>query len=159
MNQNRWREQGHQQPSQAAGATLCSSPPVVPPPSGQPPATPIIELTVVEQLLSGLQQLVSNVIGVLTAGIHQGYVPANTVLVDMARPVYEMPFEPPVFELHLQNDGPNTVQFRIPNVGNPGWAFLNPTEEIWIKFNRPLINQVGLAVAFGTANVRLVGVR
>jgi hypothetical protein len=153
MNQQDRHGQERQPPLRAAGAILeCPTPPI------QPPGEPVIDLTLVERLLIEIQQLITSVIGVLTAGVHKGYVYPITVVIDTSRPIYEVTFDP-MFKLHLQNDGPNAVQYRIPNIGNPGWAMLNPTEEIWIEFNRPLINQIGLMVAAGSASVRMVGVR
>lgn len=74
--------------------------------------------------------------------------------------IQQVPFPKPLFSLSIMNDGPQTIQYRMPNVSWANFINLQPTEVIQFNFIKGRIPSVGVrltALGVGVTTVRLVG--
>ncbi len=141
----------------AAGGGVEQLPSLPLPPGMDPNDIQVLQLVALQlnnQLLAGILQE-------LREQTQQGVVTSITqpIPAGSAAPI-EIPFGFPLFSISLTNDGPASVEYKIPNRGNAYWVQLNPTEVVIVNFIKGLIPSLALralAPAFGAASVRLVG--
>ena len=80
-------------------------------------------------------------------GILIGFI--QSVTNDSSESLQFFNFFPALFDIELTNDGPNPVEYRIPNVGDASWIRLMPGETDAIN---------GIYGVFGSFAVRLLNV-
>jgi len=129
-----------------------------------PPELPNPESSV-EVYLAALAAYAHNNQALLAASLQElreqtqkGYVYPLNVSVTALTPD-EYLFEPRLFTVSITNDGPGTIQYKIPYDGQAQWVGLVPTEVIVFNFIKPVIRSIGvrLLVAGAATAVRIVG--
>lgn len=110
-----------------------------------------------------LQQniLLAGILDALLRQVPQGVTTGNTVTVTQVQqpPVTEIVFPAPLFGLSLLNNGPNILQYRIPNRSGADFIDLIPTAIRDVNVPNGLIETMGLRVvaAGGTAQLVYLG--
>ena len=132
--------------------------PSLPIPPGADPSDPVVQLLAATQLNN---QLLAAILQELQDQAQQGIVWAVTQPVPGGNAVpVECLIGVPLFSISITNDGPASIEYKVPNRGNAVWVQLNPTEVVVFNFIKGLIPSVALRAlgpGFGAANVRLVG--
>jgi hypothetical protein len=127
------------------------------PPVMKPPAeTPEGILAEIKGLLQGTHDVLRDILENLRAQVQQGFVYPLTITTNGLTPVEET-FNPPLFSISLTNDGPGTIQYRIPNSGAANWVNLQPTEVIEFNFIIGKIVSVAFRALGSNGTIRLVG--
>jgi len=102
--------------------------------------------------------VLEDILAELRLCVQQGYVTTVTQWVPSIVPI-EILFDPPLFSISLINDGPGSIEYRIPNRGNAQWVQMNPTELMTFNFQHGVVHSVALRTvpAGVAANVRVIG--
>jgi len=131
---------------------------VVNPPAPTPEASIEDLLGKVAGLMQKLIDSSDAILKELREQVQKGYVYPVTLVTNGLIPI-DTDFNPPLFSVSLINDGPGTIQYRIPNIGSAFWVDLAPTEVQTVNFIKGKIPSVAIRgkTASVTATVRLVG--
>jgi len=107
------------------------------------------------------RDLLSLLLTELREQVQQGIIVAVPFNVTQAQGVVPLTFDPPLFAIGLTNDGPNNVQYRIPNRGDADWINLIPTEVDQFTVIKAKFTSAGfrVQVAGGNATVRMKALR
>ena len=120
-------------------------------------APPVLLTTPTEILLGSILDLLNEIKVDLDAMTPLGRV--LTVTIDVVgTTMAPISFSPGFFSLKLSNDGPETVQYRVPGSSPQAWIDILPVEEDEVRFATGVISSLALQVVTpGTAHVRCRG--
>ncbi len=92
-----------------------------------------------------MEELLREILKELKEQAQAGFVYGLTPFpVDMGFTPITRTFDPPLFSIKIENDGPGIVEYRIPNTGPAQWITLRPGEEDNHNFIKGVIT--GMAV-------------
>jgi hypothetical protein len=125
-----------------------------PPPEAAPSAETLLQQ--ISGQLNGIQGVLNNILTELREQVQAGYTYPITVDTTGLVPV-ELTFDPALFSISLTNDGPGTIQYRIPNTGAAFWIDLQPTEVVTYTFLKGLVKSAGFRAQGADGRIRAVG--
>ena len=135
-----------------------TQPGVSTPPPQPPPPQPTVEdlLQHVIEHLDAMQTILADILTELRQQVEKGYTYPLTITTTGLTPV-EAKFDPALFSIGLTNDGPGTIQYRIPNTGSAFWIDLFPTEVITFTFLKGVATSAGFRALGADGRIRIVG--
>ncbi len=145
--------QGWQRVEEAPTTEIQQAPPP-PPPEAAPSAETLLQQ--ISGQLNGIQGVLNNILKELREQVQAGFTYPITVDTTGLVPV-ELTFDPALFSISLTNDGPGTIQYRIPNTGAAFWIDLQPTEVVTFTFLKGLIKSAGFRAQGANGRIRAVG--
>lgn len=112
----------------------------------------------VEIFLDAIVKLLTEIRDELREQVQKGYVYPFTQVVVGFIPVFVSFAGTELFSIGLTNDGPATVQYKVPYDTQAAWVDLFPTEVVVFNFVKGKVHSVGFRVnGPGTATVRGIG--